>query len=311
MADRLPMLAALSLEEVELDEYLADHQAIPSGRAYGGEVLAQAVAAAMRTVADDRSIHSFHGYFLRGGVVDEQTRYSVERVRDGRHFSVRAVRGIQQGRTMFTGLASFHVPTEGVRHQDELPAGLPAPESLPTSASAVAGSRTRDTEYWSHYRSFDIRHCEPAVYLRADPHPQPGQVVWVKAYEPMPDDPNLHRAALAYLCDYTLLETVLRQHGAAWAQPGVVTASLDHAMWWHQDGRADEWIAVVQDSPAAGRGLGSTRGRLFSRDGMLLATVAQEGLVALPAVGAGAVDHPRTRGLSAPDRSWRPMDPVR
>ncbi|PBC43317.1 acyl-CoA thioesterase II [Rhodococcus sp. ACPA4] len=277
-----PMLASWDFERGGDNTFIARHQVIPSERAYGGEVVAQAVAATMKTVSDDRGIHSFHGYFLRAGDVHEQTVYEVDRLRDGRGFSQRAVRGIQSGKTIFQGLASFHVPSDGVRHQDPMPVGLADPETLPTAAEALGDSTARDAQYWANDRSFDIRHSPEAIYISADGERTRRQTVWLKAYERLPDDVNVHRAALAYLCDYTLLEPILRNNGAAWADPGVITASLDHAMWWHNDGRVDEWIALVQESSFAGNGLGLSHGRIYTRDGLLLATVAQEGLVTLP-----------------------------
>ena len=276
------LIDALNLSEVGADSYGATHQVIPSGRTYGGEVVAQAVAATMHTVDGDRSIHSFHGYFLRAGDVNEASIYDVERLRDGRSFSARAVTGRQGNRVTFRGLASFHVNSGGVTHQDAIPADLPDPETLPTAADVLGDSTVRDAYYWSHERNFDLRHVEPAVYINAAGERVRRQVVWLKSYDRLSDHPNVHRAALSYLCDYTLLEPVLRNHGAAWADEGVVTASLDHAMWWHNDGRVDDWIALVQESPVAGGGLALTRASIFSRDGVLLASVAQEGLVQLP-----------------------------
>jgi acyl-CoA thioesterase II len=275
------MIDALTLTVAGADSFGATHQVIPSGRAYGGEVVAQAVAATIRTVPDDRSIHSFHGYFLRAVDVNEASTYDVERLRDGRGFSARAVTGRQGGRVTFKGLASYHVDADGVRHQDVLPA-LPDPETLPTAGDALVDSTVRDAHYWAHERNFDLRHVEPSVYINAAGERIRRQVVWLKSYERLADDLNVHRTALAYVCDYTLLEPVLRYHGAAWADHGVVTASLDHAMWWHNDGRVDDWIALVQDSPAAGGGLALTRASIFSHDGVLLASVGQQGLVQLP-----------------------------
>ncbi|NMM85474.1 hypothetical protein B2J88_14040 [Rhodococcus sp. SRB_17] len=277
-----PMLSSWDFEPAGENAFIARHQVIPSERAYGGEVVAQAVAATMKTVTDDRSVHSFHGYFLRAGDVHEPTVYEVDRLRDGRGFSQRAVRGVQSGKTIFQGLASFHVASDGVRHQDPMPADLGNPEDLPTAGEVLGDSTVRDAQYWANDRSFDIRHSPDAIYTSATGERTRRQTVWLKAYDQLPDDPNVHRAALAYLCDYTLLEPILRNNGAAWADPGVITASLDHAMWWHNDGRVDEWIALVQESSFAGNGLGLSHGKIYSRDGVLLATVAQEGLVTLP-----------------------------
>lgn len=277
------LLKSLSLDARGTDVFAGRHQVIPSERAYGGEIVSQAVTACMKTVDADRSIHSFHGYFLRPGDVHAETVWSVDRVRDGRGFSVRAVSGVQKGKVVFTGQSSFHVPTEGVSHHDVMPADLPRPEDLPTAADVLGDSTVRDASYWANDRNFDIRHSPSPVYVTANGERTLRQVVWLKAYDRLPDDPDLHRAALAYLCDYTLLEPVLRNNGVAWADDGVMTASLDHAMWWHTHGRADEWIALVQESPAASRGLGLAHGKIYSRAGDLLASVMQEGLVSLPA----------------------------
>ncbi|WP_228000147.1 acyl-CoA thioesterase [Nocardia australiensis] len=283
MSTAISLLDWLQVRENRPDSFDASHQPIPSGRAYGGETLAHALAAVLQTVDDERVLHSFHGFFLRAADVAVPSTYDVTRVRDGRNFSARSIVGRQGDRVTFHGFASCHVPSDTpVRHTIEMP-DLPDPESLPTSAEAVAGTSVRDTEYWAHGRHFDIRHVDPPVYTEPAEQRQSRQVVWVKAFDRLPDDPAAHRLALAYVCDYTLLEPALRRHGAAWAQDGVITASLDHAMWWHEQGRADEWIALVQDSPHTDAGLATTRASLFSREGRLLATIAQHGLVQLPA----------------------------
>jgi acyl-CoA thioesterase-2 len=276
------LVKSLTLDASDGDAFIGRHQVIPSGRAYGGEVVSQAVAACMKTVDADRAIHSFHGYFLRAGDVHVDTVWSVDRVRDGRGFSARAVSGAQNGKTIFAGQSSFHVATPGVTHQDAMPTDLPEPEDLPTVADVLGDSTVRDAGYWANDRNFDIRHSPSPVYVTANGERTRRQVVWLKAYNQLPDDPDLHRAALAYLCDYTLLEPVLRNNGVAWADDGLMTASLDHAMWWHADGRVDEWIALVQESPSASGGLGLAQGKIYSREGVLLASVMQQGLVSLP-----------------------------
>ncbi|MDF3280769.1 MULTISPECIES: acyl-CoA thioesterase domain-containing protein [unclassified Gordonia (in: high G+C Gram-positive bacteria)] len=263
------------------DTFTARHQVIPSGRAYGGEVVAQAVTAVSKTVGDEKSIHSFHGYFLRPGDVHEPTSWTVDRTRDGRGFSARAVTGVQKGKEIFTGLASFHTGAGSPAHQEPAPE-LPDPQSLPTSAELLVGSTVRDARYWSYQRHFDIRHDPGAIYTSITGPRVHRQTVMLKAFHALPDDPAVHRQALAYLCDYTLLEPALRYHGYAWADEGVVTASLDHAMWWHNDGRADEWIALVQDVPISGNGRALARGQIYDSAGVLLASVVQEGMLALP-----------------------------
>ena len=283
------LLGSLDLVERGPDVFEARHQRIPSGRAYGGEVVAQAVEAVTRTVDVERPIHSIHGYFLRAADVTRATTWEVDRLRDGRTVSSRAVRGHQDGRVVFQGLASFQVPGKGPEHEVPMPTGIPGPEELPTSAEVLAETDdVRDTRYWSHERSFDMRHWPSPVYVHGDAaEDEPEfQVVWLKSYDRLPDDPRLHRTALAYLCDYTMLEPALRRHRTAWADDGLMTASLDHAMWWHRDdARVDEWIAFVQQSPAAAHGRGTGYGRLYTRQGGLIATVMQEGVLSLPGHG--------------------------
>jgi len=277
------LLGSLDLTEQAPDVFEGRHQRIPSGRAYGGEVVGQAVEAVTRTVDPERPIHSLHGYFLRAAAVTQPTTWEVERLRDGRTVSSRAVRGHQDGRVIFQGLASFQTVGKGAEHAVPMPTGIPGPEELPTSAEALKGTDARDTVYWSHERSFDMRHWPSPVYVHAED--AEFQVVWLKSYDRLPDDPRLHRTALAYLCDYTMLEPALRRHGTAWADEGLMTASLDHAMWWHRDARVDEWIAFVQESPAASAGRGTGYGRLYTQDGELIATVMQEGVLSLPGLG--------------------------
>lgn len=280
------MLRRLDLSPSGNDVFTAAHQPIPSGRAYGGELVAQALVAATRTVAADRRVHSLHGYFLRPVDVARPTTWSVERVRDGRGFSSRAVRGEQGGKEAFRALLSFHRPQPGVQHALAAPDWLGDPEDLPTAEQALAGgpdlAGVRDARYWAHERGFDLRHDPGPVYTASDPRRGTRQAVWFRAIDPLPADPGAHRAALAYVCDYTMLEPVLRRHGAHWSDEHVVTASVDHAMWFHADGRLDEWNVLVQDSPAAGGGVGLGTASIFSRDGRLLATVAQQGVVLVP-----------------------------
>lgn len=279
------LLASLDLVELAPDVFEARHQRIPSGRAYGGEVVGQAVEAVTRTVDPERPIHSVHGYFLRAADVTRPTRWEVERLRDGRTVSSRSVRGVQDGKVVFQGLASFQLTGKGAEHAVALPTWIPGPEELPTSAEALEGTDVRDTGYWSHERSFDMRHWPSPVYVSVTDTEPEFQVVWLKAYDRLPDDPRLHRTALAYLCDYTMLEPALRRHRTAWADEGLMTASLDHAMWWHRDARVDEWIAFVQESPAASSGRGTGYGRLYMRDGELIATVMQEAVLSFPDAG--------------------------
>ncbi|WP_198165634.1 acyl-CoA thioesterase [Agromyces laixinhei] len=265
------------------DIFTGPSQWMPLGRVFGGQVLAQSLTAAMRTVDDDRTIHSMHGYFLRPGDVAHPITFSVDRLHDGRSFSTRRTHAFQNGVPILSLIASFQTGDEGVTHQVEMPADLPDPETLPSTAD-VLGSFDHDiARYWSNERAFDVRHIPSPIYLSVDGERAPRQAVWMKAYGRLPDDLDMHRAALAYASDYSILEPILRAHGVAWATPGLKVASLDHAMWWHRDARVDEWLLYTQDSPSASGGRGLSLGRIFTRDGVLVASVAQEGMVRVPA----------------------------
>jgi acyl-CoA thioesterase-2 len=254
----------------------------PLGRVFGGQVLAQSLVAAMRTLGEERIIHSLHGYFLRPGDVKKPITFSVDRIHDGRSFSTRRTQAYQDGLPILSMIASFQDSDEGLEHQVPMPAGMPEPESLPSAAETLAGVDNPLAEAWATGRAFDMRHVPGPVYFSVEGEHVPHQAVWFKAQSRLPDDPNLHRAALAYASDYSLLEPIMRAHGVAWATPGLKAASLDHAMWFHRFGRVDEWLLYVQESPNAVGGRGLSMGRIYSRDGSLLASVAQEGMVRVP-----------------------------
>ncbi|OJX65204.1 MAG: acyl-CoA thioesterase II [Micrococcales bacterium 73-13] len=278
------LLDALELAEVDpllLDRaYTAVPQYVPWPKAYGGDTVAQAAAAAMRTVGEDRSLHSLHGSFLRPVEVGVPVRYEVELLRDGRGFSTRSVRGIQTEQCVFVGTASFQVPEEGPGYAPEMPR-VPGPEELPSAAERLAGVEGAAAAYWSSGRSFDHRHLPGPLYIRIEGGVQPHQAVWIRAFEALPDEPRLHQAALAYVCDYTILEPSLRALGLHWSSPGLMTASLDHGMWFHRAARVDDWLLYAQESAGVQSARGLSIGRFFSRGGELVATVAQEGLLRL------------------------------
>lgn len=255
---------------------------MPHGRVFGGQVLAQALVAAIRTIDSDRFVHSIHGYFLRPGDVALPITFSVERIHDGRSFSTRRTQAYQQGQPILSMLASFQTADQGLEHQIEMPAGIPEPESLPSAAEVLNGVQHPVAEHWARERPFDVRHVTSPIYRTVEGERVAHQAVWMRSLGKMPDDENLHRAALVYASDYAILEPVLRRHGVAWSQPGLRAASLDHAMWWHRFGRVDEWFLYVQESPNAIGGRGLATGRLYSRDGTLMASVAQEGMVRIP-----------------------------
>jgi acyl-CoA thioesterase-2 len=282
------MLHALDLTDTGArtseDIFTGPSQWMPHGRVFGGQVLAQSIVAASRTLPDDRLIHSLHGYFLRPGDVRLGVTLGVDRIHDGRSFSTRRVQTYQDGVPIMSLIASFQVAQDGVDHQVDVSAEVPDPESLPTVSDHLAGIEHPAAHFWTQARAFDIRYIDAPVYLPlADTGERtPHQAVWLKAKGTLPDDQVLHRAAIAYASDYTILEPALRRHGLAWGTPGIKMASLDHAMWWHRPARADEWLLYVEDSPSAQGGRGLAHARIYRQDGVLVASVSQEGMLRVP-----------------------------
>jgi acyl-CoA thioesterase-2 len=292
---------ALELRAVEAEvfdrAFVATTQYCPWPKAYGGDMVAQALVAAVRTVDGDRGLHSMHSYFMRPVDIGSEVRYEVENLRDGRGYSTRQVRAFQGGKPVYAAMASFHVPEDGGEYAANAPAAVPAPETLLSSAAYLAdvepgtgeaGTMTEDSRgYWSGGRSFDMRHVPGPVYVKVEGEQVPHQAVWVKPFDALRPveglgDEQLAQAALAYACDYTILEPVLRVLGSAWADPGLVTASLDHAMWFHRPVRVDDWLLYAQEAASAHGGRGLGLGRFFTRDGEHVATVAQEGMIRGP-----------------------------
>jgi acyl-CoA thioesterase-2 len=283
------LLRTLNLAKLESaasgeDRFEGPSQWMPHGRIYGGQVLAQSLLAATKTIDTEgiRNIHSLHGYFLRPGDIELPIIFSVDRLRDGRSFSTRRVQAFQNDLPIFSMIASFQDTDPGLDHQDDFPQNIPDPESLPTAAELLGESEHPVVQYWAKARPFDLRHVTAPIFFKVEGEHVAHQAVWIKSLGELPDDQNIHRAAIAYASDYTILESIYRRHGIAWAHPGLKSASLDHAMWFHRDGRADEWMLYVQESPSAQGGRGLALGRLFNRQGQLLATVAQEGMVRVP-----------------------------
>lgn len=264
------------------DIFTGGSEWMPMGRVFGGQVLAQSAIAASRTVDEERHIHSLHGYFLRPGDINQSITFSVDRIHDGRSFSTRRTQAYQNGLPILSMIASFQDEDPGLEHQIDMPAGIPDPESIPSDSELLNTIDHPIAQYWATGRAFDMRHVGEPVYFGTVKDRVPHQAIWMKANERLPDDEVLHRAALAYASDYSLLEPILRRHNAAWATPGMKVASLDHAMWWHRSGRVDEWMLYVQESPNAIGGRGLAMGRIYSREGVLLASVAQEGMIRVP-----------------------------
>lgn len=282
------MLQALELTDANgartnEDIFTGPSQWMPHGRVFGGQVLAQCLVAAARTM-DDRPVHSLHGYFLRAGDINLPITFAVDRLRDGRSFSTRRVQAYQNGEVMFSMIASFQTEGAGIDHQDVMPINAPDPESLRTTADIMGDNPHPAAQYYAFARPFDIRHIDGSIYLEVEGQQVAHQAVWVKALGEMPEDQGLHQAALAYLSDYTILEPAMRKHGISWAHEGLSEASLDHAMWFHRKARADQWLLYVQESPSAQGGRGLALGRIFTRDGLLIATVAQEGMLRIPEI---------------------------
>ncbi len=280
------MVASLTLVDTgartEEDIFTAPSQWMPHGRVYGGQVLALSVLASARTVAEDRAIHSLHGYFLRPGDIAEPITFAVDRIHDGRSFSTRRTQAYQKGQPIFSTIASFQDHDPGLDHQAPMPQDVPDPESLPTAAERMGDLDHPLVQYWTLAQPFDIRHVPSPIYLSVEGERVAHQAVWFRTVAPLDGDDTVHRAAMAYASDRTILESALRRHGVSWATPGLKVASLDHAMWWHRPARVDEWLLYVQESPNAigGRGLGT--GRILHREGALAASVAQEGMIRVP-----------------------------
>ncbi|WP_295823472.1 acyl-CoA thioesterase II [uncultured Microbacterium sp.] len=261
------------------DIFTGVSQAMPTGRVYGGQVLAQTIVAASRTLPAERTVHSMHGYFLRPGDPSDGITFSVDRIHDGRSFSTRRTQAFQSGVPIFSMIASFQDEDPGLEHFEPMPEGIPQPEDAPSLEAATLHPISRRILSES---PVDVRHVTSPLYASVEGPHVPRQAVWMKLRRPIGDDPAVHRAALAYLSDLTIQESIMRAHGVAWNAPGLKVASLDHAMWWHRPGRVDEWLLYAQESPNARGGRGLATGRIYTRDGALVASVAQEVMVRVP-----------------------------
>lgn len=277
------VIEILELEEIEQNHYRAVSPNEGWQRVYGGQVIGQALVAASRTVAEDRHAHSLHGYFLRAGDTETPILYKVERIRDGRSFTTRQVVAIQKGQPIFTMSISFQVAEDGLTHQFPMP-DLPGPETL-RDENELQAEQAQDwpEEYRDSFgmtSAIQMRSVEPLDLMHPKATP-PIQNCWMKTRESLPDDPRLHQCVLAYLSDWSLLDTAMRPHAVSFLQDNVQVASLDHAMWFHRPFRADEWLLYAQDSPAAGNARGFNRGLIYNQAGELVASTTQEGLMRL------------------------------
>ena len=275
------LIDLLDLEEIEQNHYRATSPSEGWQRVYGGQVIGQALVAASRTVPADRQAHSLHGYFLRPGDTTIPILYKVDRIRDGRSFTTRRVVAIQHGRPIFNMSISFQVAEDGFSHQFDMPEA-PAPETLADERELRARWAERlppeQAQTFTRDRPIDVRPVDPVDIFAPEARP-PRQMCWMKSRAPLPDDQRLHQCVLAYLSDWSLLDTATLPHAVSFMDDDMQMASLDHAMWFHRPFRADEWLLYVQDSPSASGARGLNRGLVYDRDGVLVASAAQEGLM--------------------------------
>lgn len=275
------LVSILDLERLEQNLFRGRGPKQGWQRVYGGQVLGQALVAAVRTVPDDRIAHSAHAYFLLPGDPAEPIIYDVERIRDGGSFTTRRVKGIQHGRAMFVMSVSFHKQEEGYDHHAPMP-DCPMPEELPNEQDLKKQLLDRlpanMRSYWERERPIEIRPVDISRYFARDKR-EPRQLIWMRATKPLPDFFPLHQCVLAYASDFTLLDTALIAHGKLMFDNDLQLASLDHAMWFHRPFRADDWLLYSQDSPSAYGSRGFCRGSVFTRDGLLVASTTQEGLM--------------------------------
>jgi acyl-CoA thioesterase-2 len=277
------LVELLALERIEENLFRGQSQDLGWGSVFGGQVLGQALSAAVQTVPKDRDAHSLHAYFLRPGDVLHPIVYEVDRIRDGASFTTRRVVAIQGGQAIFNLAASFQKVEPGFEHQDAMPE-VPPPESLPTELERFERMKglIPDAlfEIGCRPRPFEVRTTDPEdVDPRQPISRPPRRALWLRTQGALSSDPALHRYLLAYASDYSFVTTSLLPHAVNWITPGMQVASLDHVMWFHEPVRVDEWLLYDMESPSAHGGRGFARGRVFTRDGRLVASTSQEGLI--------------------------------
>ncbi len=275
------LVELLDVETIDTDLYRGARQPGGVGRVFGGQVIAQALQAAQRSIDDGKVAHSLHAYFMRAGNEDYPIVYRVVRDFDGRSFANRRVIAMQQGKPILNMIASFQSPEDGLSHHFPMP-DVPPPEALKSEGDLREEIQEHVPEklrrFFLRARPIEIRPVAPREWFNPAPR-EPVQHSWFRVVAPLPDDPALHRAMLAYASDMTLLGTCMLPHGMTWMDGSVQTASLDHALWLHEPFRADEWLLYTCDSPWSGHGRGHNRGRIYTADGRLVASSAQEGLI--------------------------------
>jgi acyl-CoA thioesterase-2 len=268
----------LNVEELELNLYRGQNH--ETEHVFGGQVLAQAIAAAYRTVPPEHQLHSIHSYFIRAGDWNIPILYEVDRIRDGRSFTTRRVIAIQHGRAIFDMALSWHKSEPGVNHAVPMP-DVPPPEALRgdrEAFQAFARDQPEIRRFAFRFEAIDSRQVERIPMTDNDPHP-PQKHTWLKARDPLPDNPELHLALLAYMSDLDFMSTSMLPHGRNSMRGSIQGASVDHCIWFHRPFRADEWLLFAKESPNAGGARGFVRGEFFNRTGDLVATAAQECLI--------------------------------
>ncbi len=274
------LIKVMTLERLELDMFRGESRDIGSPQVFGGQVLGQALMAATATV-ERRVVHSLHAYFLRRGDFNSPIVYEVDRARDGNHFSTRRIVAIQHGAQIFNMAASFQAGEIGLEHQLAMP-DVPSPEALPDPKSHYRELSeqmpARMRRVLEQERPFEFRPVRLPNFLQPEKSP-PLKHIWFRAVDALPDDEALHRCLLAYVSDFNLLDTAMLPHGLSLVSPRVVVASIDHAMWFHRSVRVDDWLLYATDSPSASGARGFARGSVFARDGRLVASTSQEGLL--------------------------------
>jgi acyl-CoA thioesterase II len=275
------LLDLLTLERLEENLFRGQSRDIGTKYVFGGQVLGQSLSAAQQTVDAERSVHSIHAYFLRAGDINAPIVFDVDRARDGHSFSVRRVTAIQHGQPILVLAASFQKHEDGVEHQFHIPE-VPQPEDVPLmtppSPEVMAQLSAKMQRWLSRMGPFEMRPVYPRDELNPSKRP-PYQQVWFRLNDKIGDDANMHRAMLAYASDFYLLGTSTFPHAISYYQSNVQMASLDHALWFHRPFRIDDWLLYALDSPSASGARGLARGSIYTRDGQLIASVAQEGLI--------------------------------
>ncbi len=275
------LIAILDLQQSAPNVFVGQDAGSARQRVFGGQVLAQALTAAYRTVPDGRAAHSLGAYFLRAGAAGTPINYVVETTRDGGNFSARRVVADQGGRVIFSMVCSFHELEPGLDHADAIPVDVPAPEDCPPLSEVLGARSRRAAEAWSQeFGALETRFASDTSSIDAAGRPDAAMKLWVRAESSLPEDSKLHQAVLAYASDLTLLAVSTVPHPVEFGGPGMQVASIDHSMWFHRPARADEWLLYDQVSPSASAGLGFSFGRLFA-GGRLAASCAQEGLIRL------------------------------